>query len=224
MIKKFAVIMVLAAVSFSQAQWMDSAGNAVVDISPQFRYYPTDMAADTLDQYGNAISAGSVTFVSTGPNGTVDSTDNLNAAGDDGRLISALISVADDTIAVESVLPQFDDGIAWGAATGFNGKIQLSGNAIAASFLPVTETETVLFRLPAEMTLEDFTNADGLITIETGQNDTFGAPGRTLFADIDPADAVGDGALFSIVQIPEPSSFALIATALLAGLGLRRRS
>ena len=203
MIKKFAVIMVLAAVSLTQAQWLDSDGAAVLDIAPQFKYYPSDDVSGTVDQYGNAITAGSVTYVSAGPNGVVDSADNSTRSGDDSGLISLLLSVADDSIPVTAALPPFADGVAWGAPTGFNGSVQLQGTAVTAAFLPASETETVVFRLPADLGIADFTNADGVVSLETGQNDMAGVAGRTLFADLTPGvDTVGDGALFlSLIHI-----------------------
>ena len=222
MIKKLAVIMALTTVSLTQAQWVDSNGTPVVDISPQFRYYPYDSFLGSADQYGNELLAGSVTYISTGADGAVNTTGNMTRGGDDGGLISFLLSVADDSIPVTRVLPIFSDGIAWADPVGFNGSIQLSGNAIAGSFLPVSNTETVLFRLPGGMNIGDFVNADGVISLETGQNDSFGSPGRTLFADLAPGDYQQNIFCAGYFCVPEPSSTLLLVLALPIWIRCRR--
>lgn len=212
MIKKSAIVMVLAAAAVVNAQgWVDSDGLEVLDLSPVFKYYPAD---------------GMVTVVNVGRDGVVNSADNGRRDGDDLGLISLLLSKATDPTTLEAALPPFADGVAWGAPVFFNGSIQLQGTAVTGQFLPVNVEETALFRIETDLGVADFLNMDGVVQIEVGNNDAAGAPGRTLFADIPEADIRMDGGaiIFDPLVIPEPSSFALLATALLAGLGLRRRS
>ena len=79
----------------------------------------------------------------------------------------------------------------------------------------------MLFRLPGGLTLSDFVNADGVISLETGQNDVFGVAGRTLFANLDP---LSEQSLFCAgFCIPEPNALWLLSTGLPVIVLLRRK-
>ena len=212
----FAIVLGLLATATSNGQrWLGGDGAPVLnpntsadfsDGGPVFRYYQ---------------ETGAFTVVNSGANGVVDSTDNLALAGDDYGLISLLITAGEavETGGITTELPVFGEGIAWGAPVFFNGQIQLSGNAVAASFLPIEAEEALLFTLAPGFTAESFQNADGEIAIETGVNFATGIPGNTLFSSGDP---IASGA-FEVIAVPEPTSVILLAGALLGMVGIARR-
>ena len=211
-----AIALGLFAFSTSNAQrWAGGDGSPVLnpnggaDFSaggPVFRYYE---------------ETGSFTIVNAGPNGTVDSTDNMTLASDDAGLVSLLITMQDaENANITASLDGFEDGIAWAAPVGFNGKIQLSGNAISASFLPIVADERELFVLDSGLALDMFRDDDGNIGIETGVNFNFGQPGNTLFSVGDP---IASGAFEYVPAVPEPSTVVLLGSAVLAIFGIARR-
>ncbi len=208
----FAMVVVVSAISStaSAQRWVGANGmpvvnpNSGVTLDPEFNYYP---------------ETGLVTITNVGANGVVDSANNMTLGGDDYGMISALLSISSPSTPTTGVLPPFGDGIAWAAPSNFNGKIQLSGNAITASFLPVSTSETPIFSLPVGLTAADFRNTSGNVTVETGVNFNFGAAGSTLFST---GDALMSGA-FNIVQVPEPMSIVMLGSALLGTFGMLRR-
>ena len=215
MTAKIAIVFVFVTTSIAQAQWIDADGNPVTDIGPVFKYYSID--SDEVDQYGNAIDAGSFTVVNSGPNGVVDSVDNSIRMGDDFGLISLVVSMPSD-LGVASVLPPFVDGIAWGSANYSNGAIRLDGDPISALFLPINEVETVLFKLPGGLGAEAFIDpVSGFAEIETVNMDSPGQPHRTLFSN-----CASSPEQFTFC-VPEPSSFGLFCANLLVGMRVRRR-
>ena len=175
----------------AQAQWVDGNGDPVINpnsggtVSPCLRYDP---------------ATGILSVLNAGPNFVTDSTDNLTLLGDDVGMISLLLTYNGDASDVSAVLPVFADGIAWSAPTVFNGKIQLSGNAIAASFLPISLDPVPVAQLPTGLSLQDFLNpSTGNVEAEMGINFEFNSPGATVFA----SDFV------TIFCIPEPTASVL---------------
>lgn len=143
-------------------------------------------------------ASGLLSIANAGENGIVDSQDNTTLAGDDVGMISVVITVA-PPVPLTTVLPIFADGIAWAAPVNFDGRVQVSGNAPAASFLPVAEQPTGIVQLPAGLQAIDFVGDLGEIEIEIGINHQFGVPGLTLFSVGDP---IASGA-FAILPGPE---------------------
>ncbi len=123
-----------------------------------------------------------------GPNGVVDSHDNLTLIGDDVGLISLIVGYVDSGVTATQVLPVFADGIAWGAPAVFGRKVQLSGNAITASFLPIGAGPVV--QLPVGLGYADFGLDEdgnplwpGEFYLAMGVNFSLGQPGSTLYSD-----------------------------------------
>ena len=200
-----AVMSLCANSAFSQ--WNDGNGNLVLSpnsgavLNPSFLYDPAD---------------GVFYVENVGPNGVVDSTDNLTQAGDDIGLISLLVS-APAGVTVEPTLPVFDNGIAWAAPVVFNGQIQLGGTAVLGNFLPISDEPTAVFQLNTGLGVDDFRNSDGNVTIELGVNFASGMPGATLFS-------VGDAAMTGAFRVVlEPGAFGMIMLAGISLLGFRRR-
>ncbi len=208
----FAMVVVVSAISSTThaQRWVGANGMPVLNpssgatLDPEFNYY---------------ADSGLVTIVNVGANGVVDSANNSTLGGDDYGMISVLLSIASSSTPVTASLEVFEDGIGWSAPVNFNGKIQLSGNALAAQFLPISVDETAIFQLPAGLSAADFRNTMGNVTVETGVNFASGAAGSTLFANGDP---LASGA-FNIVQVPEPMSIVMLGSALLGTFGLIRR-
>lgn len=155
----------------ASAQWSDSNGFPVTDINPQIIY--------------NA-STGVTSLKNVGDNGVVDSLDNSTRMGDDTGFIGLYLTLNSEMIDPQPLLPLLENGIAWAAPVNFIADVQLFGNALASSFLPIDASPTPLFELPPGLVAADFVGDSGLIEMQMGVNDTFGAPGRTLFSDGDP--------------------------------------
>ncbi len=127
---------------------------------------------------------GLVYIENDGPNGSVDSHDNVTLLGDDIGMISLLLGVNYDYIPfgdTDPVLPIYSDGIAWPPPTVFGSKLQLSGTAIVGSFLPISARPVAVAQLPTGLGLEAFQYQTNRYSLEMGVNFSLGAPGTTLF-------------------------------------------
>ncbi len=190
----------------ASAQWTNADGadpfnpNSNQLMTPQIIYDP---------------GSGLVSIGNIGTNGVIDSTDNAQLLGDDVGMISFQITATDPTIS--TVLPLFEDGIAWSAPVFFNGKMQLSGSAVGAAFLPVSAEPTPVMQLATGLDADNFRDADGNVSISVGTNFNATSPGTTLFTT---GDAFETGA-FRIV--PEPCGLCLAVLAGVAIVGYRRR-
>ena len=199
--------LVLSMANTAFSQWTSGGGETPINpnsgevLNPSFLYDPLD---------------GILYVENDGPNGIVDSLDNTSLLGDDIGVIALLVTAPPETT-VDSLLPQFADGIAWAAPVVFNGKVQLSGNAIAASFQPISEDPVPLVQLSPGFGVDDFRDTDGNVNIEVGVNFGFAQPGTTIFSV---GDAAASGA-FRIV--PEPGAFGMLLLAAIAMLKFRRR-
>ena len=130
-------------------------------------------------------------------------------------MISFQITATDPTVA--AVLPVFDAGIAWNAPVFFNDRMQLSGAAVAGSFLPVSDEPTPIMQLATGLDADNFRDVDGNVSISVGIGFNGNSPGTTLFST---GDAFATGA-FQIV--PEPCGLCLAILAGVALVGYRRR-
>ena len=200
-----ALVLSIACTAFSQ--WTSGGGETPINpntgqiLNPSFAYDPLD---------------GVLYLENSGPNGIVDSLDNLTLLGDDVGFISFLLTAPPDTT-VDRLLPLVTDSIAWAAPVVFNGKVQLSGTAINASFLAISEDPMPLVQLAPGFGVDDFRDADGNVSIEVGVNIEFAQPGTTIFTE---GDAAASGA-FRV--LPEPGGFGMLLLAAISMLKLRRR-
>ena len=175
MIFVFAASMVT---SETTAQWQARFGlppnnpNSGLEMNPSVIYdYATGVVS--LDNVGN--------------NGIVDSSDNSTLLGDDVGMISFVLSSRRlDFEEITPLLPTFEEGIAWNWPIYFNGAIQFMGTSITGQFLPISESPTELFQLPAGLSAADFVSDSGVIEIELGTNHTVAGTGVTLFSVGDP--------------------------------------
>ena len=201
-------ILVLAVTQAQAERWATADGGPPInpdsglEMDPTFCYDPSD---------------GLLYVFNAGPNGVDDTTTGGELGGDDFGFISLLLTASSDIVGSPTVLGPFQDGIAWSSPVFFNGQVQLTGNAIAGSFLPISEDPVPIIQLLPGLTSDDFRGSDGLIGIETGGNFSLAAPGSTLFSV---GDAFETGA-FKI--IPEPTALGLVLMAVLGLAGFRRR-
>lgn len=198
-----AIAVVSLTASSAYSQWGGFNGELVLNpksgapVNPTFFYDSTD---------------GLFYIENNGPNGVIDSADNMLLQGDDVGFISFIIDTSAVTT-VQPTLPVFGDGIAWDAPVIFNDSIQFSGFAIAGAFLPISNDPVAIFQTDPGLDVDDFRDSNGNVTIEVGINFTQSAPGNTLFSV---GDAASTGA-FRVV--PEPGALSMI---LMAGLSLFR--
>ena len=210
-INKNAIVILLAVflgAQFAHAQrWLNSNGgpavnpNSGMEVDPTFCYNPAD---------------GVLSVYNAGPNG-IDDTMGGAIDGDDFGFTSLLLTASSDILSEPIILPFFQDGIAWAPPVFFNGKIQLSGNAVSSpGFVAISEDPVPIIQLLPGLTADDFRNDIGIVSIETGDLFTIGSDGGISSV----GDAFETGA-FKIV--PEPNTLILIMVAGIALIGLRRR-
>ncbi len=200
------IILVLSMAGTAFSQWALQGGETPLNpnsgevLNPSFAYDPAD---------------GILYVENAGPNGIVESADNLTLLGDDIGLIQLLITAPQGTT-VDSLLPEFGNGIAWRSLI-FGDSVLLEGVAIAGSFLPITEEPVPLLQLTPGFGVDDFRDTDGNVKMEAVMNFTIDTPGETLFT-------VGDAAASGAFRvIPEPGAFGMLLLAAISMLKVRRR-
>lgn len=164
--------------SLVTAQWVDRDGlpainpNSGLEMNPRIIYDPT---------------SGLLSIDNAGSNGLVDSINNMTLQGDDIGMISIAFTLAPEfSRGLSRVLPFFVDGIAWTEQVWFADRVQMNGNAIAASFLPISADPVALMQLPLGLDASDFLGPSGALEMEIGVNHAFGTSGMTLFPVGDP--------------------------------------
>ncbi len=215
---KLAIAAVIACCTVASAGWTEVENpNSGIALSPSFNYDST---------------TGLISIDNVGANGIVDSTDNgpdpnlgapsLGLQGDDIGMISFQVSINLPNGPLTGPLTGFANGIAWAAPQIFNGKVQLSGNGVLASFLPISADPTPIVQLPTGLTFADFQRADGTVGLEVGANWNWGQPGGTIF-DQDAGSPASGNFTVDGQSVPEPATASLLLSAVLAGFGLLRK-